>query len=91
MPGRNENICFRVTDQDVIGLRLDKYLSKMLSDYSRAALQKAIQNGRVLINGKAVKSSYKVMEHDEVYFEPEELREPDIIAQNIPIVSAYSL
>ena len=55
MSGRNENICFRVTDQDVIGLRLDKYLSKMLSDYSRAALQKAIQNGRVLINGKAVK------------------------------------
>ena len=30
MSGRNENICFRVTDQDVIGLRLDKYLSKML-------------------------------------------------------------
>ena len=89
MSGRNENICFRVTDQDVIGLRLDKYLSKMLSDYSRAALQKAIQNGRVLINGKAVKSSYKVMEHDEVYFEPEELREPDIIAQNIPIDILY--
>ena len=37
MSGRNENICFRVTDQDVIGLRLDKYLSKMLSDYSRAS------------------------------------------------------
>lgn len=89
MSGRNENICFRVTDQDEIGLRLDKYLSKMLSDYSRAALQKAIQNGRVLINGKAVKSSYKVMEHDEVYFEPEELREPDIIAQNIPIDILY--
>ena len=89
MSGRNENICFRVTDQDVIGLRLDKYLSKMLSDYSRAALQKAIQNGRVLINGKAVKSSYKVMEHDEIYFEPEELREPDIIAQNIPIDILY--
>ena len=61
----------------------------MLSDYSRAALQKAIQNGRVLINGKAVKSSYKVMEHDEIYFEPEELREPDIIAQNIPIDILY--
>lgn len=89
MSGRNENICFRVTDQDVIGLRLDKYLSKMLSDYSRAALQKAIQNGRVLINGKAVKSSYKVMEHDEIYFEPEELREPDIIAQNIPVDILY--
>lgn len=89
MSGRNENICFRVTDQDEIGLRLDKYLSKMLSDYSRAALQKAIQNGRVLINGKAVKSSYKVMEHDEIYFEPEELREPDIIAQNIPIDILY--
>ena len=85
MSGRNENICFRVTDQDEIGLRLDKYLSKMLSDYSRAALQKAIQNGRVLINGKAVKSSYKVMEHDEIYFE----REPDIIAQNIPIDILY--
>lgn len=56
---QNENICFRVTDQDVIGLRLDKYLSKMLSDYSRAALQKAIQNGRVLINGKAVKAVIK--------------------------------
>lgn len=28
MSGRNENICFRVTDQDVIGLRLDKYLIK---------------------------------------------------------------
>lgn len=29
------------------------------------------------------------MEHDEVYFEPEELREPDIIAQNIPIDILY--
>lgn len=40
MPGRNENICFRVTDQDVIGLRLDKYLSKMLSDYSASSIFK---------------------------------------------------
>lgn len=29
------------------------------------------------------------MEHDEIYFEPEELREPDIIAQNIPIDILY--
>ncbi len=28
MSGRNENICFRVTDQDVIGLRLDNICQK---------------------------------------------------------------
>ena len=66
-----------------IGVRLDVFLSEYVEDWSRSQLKKLIDNGNVLLNDKAVKSSYKLQENDEVTveliemgasnFEPEEI------------------
>ncbi|MBE7064273.1 MAG: RluA family pseudouridine synthase [Ruminococcaceae bacterium] len=59
--------------------------SSYLSELSRSTVQKLIENGKVTIDGKTVKSNYKVRTGDliEVIFEdPEEL---DIEAEDIPI------
>ena len=71
------------------GTRLDVYLASQFQDWSRARLQRLIENEDVLVNGKIAKSSYKLREHDEI--------EVDLIApaadfftpENIPIEIVY--
>jgi len=48
------------------GERLDKHLAQELADFSRAALQKLIAEGRVLVNGAPSKASYRVAQGDEI-------------------------
>ena len=40
-----------------IDMRLDKYLSEQLVDYSRSQIQAMIQDGKVIIDGQKGKSS----------------------------------
>lgn len=46
------------------GMRLDHYIHMYLQDYSRTDLQNAIKSGRVTVNGKPSKASYKVRNDD---------------------------
>ena len=71
------------------GRRLDAYLAQKLPDYSRSFLQKNIKSKAVLINGKAAKASYKVMEQDQIVFEAPEPVEPAIVPENIPLDILY--
>src|SRR5258708_1239058 len=48
------------------GIRLDQYLVSQFSDLSRSTIQKAIESGAVLLNGKPTKASYKVRNHDHI-------------------------
>lgn len=41
-------------------LRVDKFLMSRLPNASRTKIQEAADAGNILVNGKAVKSSYKV-------------------------------
>ena len=41
------------------GLRIDTFLAKE-TEYSRSKLSKLIKEGQVLVNGKAISSSFKV-------------------------------
>jgi 23S rRNA pseudouridine1911/1915/1917 synthase len=50
----------------VEGLRLDQYLAGMFPDYSRSVVQKVIEAGGVLVNGKLGKASYKVRQDDHI-------------------------
>src|SRR5262245_3106388 len=50
----------------VEGLRLDQYLAGMFPDYSRSVVQKVIDAGGVLVNGKQAKASYKVRQDDHI-------------------------
>jgi len=48
------------------GERLDKHLAQELADFSRAALQKLIVEGQVLVNGAPSKASYRVAQGDAI-------------------------
>jgi 23S rRNA pseudouridine1911/1915/1917 synthase len=54
---------------DHAGIRLDAYLASQIEGWSRARLQRLIENEDVLVNRKAAKPSYKLREHDEIEVE----------------------
>lgn len=69
--------------------RIDKCMSMLIDSLSRSFIQKMIKEEKVLVNGKAVKGSYKVKTDDEVSFTLPEAVEPDIVAENIPLDILY--
>jgi 23S rRNA pseudouridine1911/1915/1917 synthase len=56
---------FTVSESDA-GERLDRYLVHKLSLDSRAAIQKAINAGLILVNSRSAKSSYRIRAADSV-------------------------
>lgn len=71
-------------------IRVDKLLSIRLERRSRSKIQAAIDSGSVLVNGKSVKSSYKVKPLDEISIVmPYPRRELEILAEDIPIDIVY--
>ncbi len=78
---------FSVTvDKGQSMLRIDKYLVDRLEHCSRSRVQAAADSGSVLVNGKAVKSSYKVKPLDRISIVmPYPKREVEIIPQEIPL------
>jgi 23S rRNA pseudouridine1911/1915/1917 synthase len=59
-----------VVKNRIDGLRLDQYLVSMFPDHSRSALQKGIESGMVLVNGKPAKRSHKLRYGDQVLVWP---------------------
>lgn len=55
---------------DAAGQRLDRWLATALPEESRSAIQRWIANERVLVGGKAQKSSYKLETGDVVRVDP---------------------
>lgn len=61
--------------------RIDSYLADNITELSRSSIQKLIHNGSVLVNGKEIKSNYKIRSNEsvEVIFDPIQLEEiPEI-------------
>lgn len=74
---------------EYIGIRIDKVLSIEFPEYSRAFIQKLIEEGCVKSGDKPVKSNYKLKLGDKIDIcvpEPENL---DIIPENIPLDIIY--
>jgi len=71
-------------------LRIDKFLMNRTPNATRTKIQQSAENGNVLVNGKPVKSNYKVKPFDviTVVF-PHAPREVELIPQNIPITIVY--
>ena len=80
--------CFIVDETDD-GIRLDKYLSDLFSDISRAKLQAMIKGGNVLIDGAVKKSSYNLKCGEKVEFELAQEQEKIIEPQNIVLDIVY--
>lgn len=84
----NELISVAV-DSDCDGERLDKILSKVLSDYSRSFVQNLFTGGLVRCNGKEVSKSFKPKSGDVVDFSVPEPKELSLEPENIPLDVMY--
>ena len=71
------------------GIRLDKYLSNRFPDLSRVFIQSLIEEEKVLVNNKKERASYKVNENDEITMMETEVKELDILPQDIPLDIIY--
>jgi len=72
-------------DEERSGTRIDKFLSLYLGDFTRAYIQKLIDEGYVKVNGRLPKSSYKVQVGDEIVVGLKPLEEPKTLPENIPL------
>ncbi|MDR0802400.1 RluA family pseudouridine synthase [Fluviicola sp.] len=71
-------------------VRIDKYLIDRLPNTSRNKIQSAARSGSVVVNGKPVKSNYKIKPKDEVVIVlPYPVREIELIPQDIPLMIVY--
>lgn len=71
-------------------VRVDKYLVNRIDNASRSRIQAAADAGNILVNGKSVKSNYKVKPGDEVAIVMDfPRRELQIIPENIPLDIVY--
>lgn len=76
-------------DQDLAGQRLDCFLADHLGDVSRTQVQTLIDEGRVLVNGTAKKSSYRLEAGETVTVEIPAPPPPGVQAENIPLDILY--
>jgi 23S rRNA pseudouridine1911/1915/1917 synthase len=71
------------------GTRLDQYLAGAFADFSRSVVQRVIDAGGVLVNGKPVKASYKVRHGDVIRIRPPEPTHPAPVPEDIPLEVLY--
>jgi 23S rRNA pseudouridine1911/1915/1917 synthase len=71
-------------------MRIDKFLMDRIESITRSKVQAGIEEGWVLVNGRAVKSNYKVKPHDQIVVRWHKPRSNDTIeAQDIPLDIRY--
>lgn len=70
-------------------IRLDKIIANIDNSISRTSVQRLIEEGKILVNKKQEKPSYKVNEGDIIEIEKEEPQEIDLKPQEIPIDIIY--
>ena len=69
--------------------RIDAYISSKIEDMSRVAVQRLILNGKILVNDKETKASYKVQINDNIKIEEEKPIETTLVAEDIPLEIIY--
>ena len=75
----------KVSDNE--NLRIDKYLMNN-TDYSRSKIQKLVDEGYILVNGKEIKPSYNVHLNDLITIDDYD-EVSDIVPENIPLDIVY--
>jgi len=67
------------------GKRLDAFLAAQIEGWSRARLQRLIEDAEVLVNGHVVKPSYRLHSKDEIDVDLTQLPSTAFLPENIPI------
>lgn len=80
--------CF-LADQEAENERIDKYLTEYLKKHSRSFLQKLIKDDQVFVNGKAVKSNYRLHEDDRIELTVPEPLQTDILPEDLNLDIVY--
>ena len=75
--------------EEQAGNRIDKVIANLENEISRVAVQRMIDEGNILVNGKKVRTSYKVILGDVITIEKEEPKEIDILPQEMPLNIIY--
>jgi len=78
-----------IINSEFEGMRLDKSLAMIETELSRVAIQRLIEEEKILVNGKKVKISYKVNKGDEIIVSKEEPKEIKLEAEDIPLDIVY--
>lgn len=78
-----------IVEKENVNKRIDAFLANKNPEQSRVAIQRLIENKKVLVNGKKIKPSYKIQENDEITMEEIEPVEVALKAQEIPLDIIY--
>ena len=78
-----------IVENEDAGKRIDVFLSEENEDISRSAVQKNIENGNILVNGKKVNKNYKLSAADEISVDIPAPEEAEILPENIPLDIMY--
>ena len=78
-----------IIEKELEGIRIDKAISEKDKDISRAMVQKMLTDGKIFVNGKVPKSSYKLAIGDEVEIEEIIPKGVDIKPEDIPLDVVY--
>ena len=78
-----------IVQKDDVSKRLDIYLSEKNSDITRSYVKNLIDEEKILVNGKKVKSGYKLKLNDKIKMEIVEKVAQNIIPEDIPLDIVY--
>ena len=78
-----------IVDEGAAGERLDRFLAGRELEVSRSHIQKLIESGCVLVNGRTAKANAKLREGDAVETEIPEAQELEILPEAIPLDILY--
>jgi 23S rRNA pseudouridine1911/1915/1917 synthase len=82
--GETSTLTLLVAGDDA-GTRLDSYLAAQISDWSRSRIQRLIEDGDVLVDGRTSKASYKLRAGDEIEVELAPAAATEFTPENIPL------
>jgi 23S rRNA pseudouridine1911/1915/1917 synthase len=77
------------TTSESAGKRLDAFLAGQLADVSRTRIQRAIEDGDVLVNDRPAKPSYKLRLGDQIDIDFPEPAPVEIVAEALPLRIIY--
>lgn len=78
-----------LVDETNCNLRVDSFLAGQFPAMSRSYIQKLVKEDMVMVNGKPVKSNYKVQAGDQVVFSVPDPKEPDIKPEKMDLDILY--
>lgn len=76
-------------DESGAGVRIDKFLSDTLDEFTRSGISKLIADGNVTVNGTEISKNYKCRMNDNILVIVPDAVPLEVQAQNIPLDIVY--